>query len=444
MLEFDTSFHTRVRKLKSPTSAAFDAKAWRAARDEADDFTESDTYLLAGALWVASQSAALRSMPPDPDFDALDAGTAVMLAVATINREFLTTRDLYREATAQDDGAVSFGHIVSKPFHIGSTGQSVSADDVVEAAVDAAESWLFDAYAKEPTPIKITEDLAPVASRTMMRYSIQHALNDVWNQCYWEGWRLVSDGGRLVWVPSDRELATRLEAARVRQSENFMNYPFIDMSAWSALKPEQRQRLALQRTVIAVATERRRKIRVGRPSCRSRRPPHFLVERAGLEGSYLNFLLDRKFPNDERLTCRLILQAWHVILDLALAFAKSQRLDGSFTLSEMRRLALLVSRTELLNVMVKALGVDNNTALAVIEFLSFRLRASGDKGHRGLWAAPIVSIPGEDRLALALPVLTVSNPLRKAEAWLEKGGIGDSLSKNARGELFEADYRKHV
>lgn len=32
----------------------------------------------------------------------------------------------------------------------------------------------------------------------------------------------------------------------------------------------------------------------------------FVIERAGLEGSYLNFLLDVPFPNDIRFTARLV------------------------------------------------------------------------------------------------------------------------------------------
>ena len=374
------------------------------------------------------KSAALRQTPHDPEFEALDAGAAVTLAVAAINREFLTTNDLSEQTIekAQNEGAVSFGHMALRPLPGG--WQSASADDFVEASVDAAESWLFDAYAKAEVDAsakaedasKIANDLAPVASRAMLRYSIQHGLNDLWNQCYWEGWQLTQDGTKLVWAPSDRELATRLEAARIRQSENFMNFPFIDMSAWAAMSPEQRQRRALPRTVTGVSTGRR-KIRVGRPSCLSRRPPQFLVERAGLEGSYLNFFLDRTFPNENRFTCRFILQAWHVILDLALVLARSQQRHRPFSLEGARRMALLVSRKELLDVLMRALGVDDSTADAVITFLTFKPKASGDKGHRGLWAAPIVPIPGEDKLALALSVLAVSNPLRKAEAWLERG-----------------------
>jgi hypothetical protein len=444
MLEFDTTFHARVRKLKSPTSSAFDVLAWIAARDEVSDTTESDVGLLAAAIWLAVQSTLLRQTPQDPEFEALDVDATVTLAIAAINREFMTAVDLSEEMMKEAEGAVSFGHIALRPLRAGSTGQSLSADDAIEAAVDAAESWLFDGYAKADGTVKVANDLGPVAARAMRRYSIQRGLNSQWNHCYWEGWRLTPHGDELVWTPSDGELATRLEAARIRQSENFMNYPFIDISAWAMMKPEQRRTLTLPRTVTEVSNGSRRKIRVGRPACRSRRPPHFLIERGGLEGSYLNFVLDRKFPKENRFTCRFVLQAWHVILDLALALAKTQQRHGPLSLEGARGMALLVSRKELLSVLTSALAIDEDTADAVIAFLTFKPKVSGDKGHRGLWAAPIVPIPGEDRLALALPALAASNPLRKVEAWLEKGGIDDNLSKNARGDNYEADYRKQI
>ena len=318
MLEFDTPFHARVRNLKSPTSSAYDPAAWATALAEANDGTESDFGLALGATWLAAESDALRRVRKDPEFEALDAGVAVTLAVAAINRDYLTIADLHNEMLqeAQNQGAISLGHMAARSLRIGASGQSASAEAAVEASVDAAESWLFDAYLKANGAAEIANDLAPVAARVMRWYSIQHLLNDLWNQCYWEGWRLTTDEHKVIWGPTDRELATRLEAARIRQSENFMNYPFIDMSAWSAMNPEQRRTRALQRTVTDVSIGKRRKFRVGRPACLSRRPPPFLIERAGLEGSYLDFLLDRKFLKENRVTCRFMLQAWHVILDL--------------------------------------------------------------------------------------------------------------------------------
>jgi hypothetical protein len=123
---------------------------------------------------------------------------------------------------APERGAMAFGHIVARPLRAGMTMQSVTADDAVEGTVDAAESWLFDAYSKTGAS-SVPADLAPVAFGAMRYYSVQHGLNDIWNQCLWEGWRLTNEGNKLLWGPADEPLATKLQASLVRQQENFMN-----------------------------------------------------------------------------------------------------------------------------------------------------------------------------------------------------------------------------
>jgi hypothetical protein len=56
----------------------------------------------------------------------------------------------------------------------------------------------------------------------------------------------------------------------------------------------------------------------------------------------------------------------------------------------------------------------------------------------------LIPIPGDDRYALALPVLAMSNPLRKVEMWLEKGGLDDRTLKQHRGDTYESEYRAAV
>jgi hypothetical protein len=198
------------------------------------------------------------------------------------------------------------------------------------------------------------------------------------------------------------------------------------------------------RTVLEVKPGKRLKVKIGRPPCLSNSMPGILAEQAGLEGSYLVQFLNMPFPLDQRLTCKLLSRAWHVIADLGMRMSKPMLEQGSLNEAEARALALLIGRRELAEILMKALGEDKDTAYALIDFLSFSPRSSGDKGHRGLWAAPLVPIPGEERLALALPSLCTSNPLRKAEAWLEKGGLDDRKSKDTRGGHFEAELRRQI
>lgn len=86
MLQFATSFHARVRGLKSPTGRDFNAADCAAARAAEKNLTESDESLIAAATWIAAQSAARRATLADEDFDRLSAKAAVTLAIATLNR----------------------------------------------------------------------------------------------------------------------------------------------------------------------------------------------------------------------------------------------------------------------------------------------------------------------------------------------------------------------
>lgn len=121
------------------------------------------------------------------------------LAIEAVNREFLTVDGMAAEMMrgAKDDDAISFGYRVARPLRAQPGEQRMSLDDVTEAAGDCVESWLFDAWAKPSRGGEIAKDLAPVAAGAMRRYSIQHALNDLWNECCWEGLRL--EGVMYFW-----------------------------------------------------------------------------------------------------------------------------------------------------------------------------------------------------------------------------------------------------
>ena len=421
MIELDTPFQRRAAKLKAPTSAAFEAKAWAALKDEAGP--DRDLTLIAAAMMIAAESAALRELPADEELAALGPAIETVVCVAAVNTEFRTALRLSNEATKDviADGALSFGHLVSKPFASG-TGQSISVEGVTDATVDAAESWLFDIASREPHVGAPPDDFSGIVARTVRRYSIQRGLNTIWNACLWEGWRPTSTSVGMRWAPKDIAAATLLEATKIRQAENFMNFPHLDRSMWIQMTPELRQRRALPRTVVDVTTNPRRRIRLGRPLCRSKAVPPFVIERAGLEGSYLEMFLDRDLPNLPGLNCRDLLAAWHVLLDFAELLDKDARSFDSVNSTNARQLALQTSLPELRRILRGALSRNDEDISEILKFLTFRPKIRGKENYRGVWTAPIVPVPGEDKMLLVLPVLAISNPLRKVEMWLQKGG----------------------
>ncbi|WP_461374779.1 hypothetical protein [Candidatus Aquicultor sp.] len=131
-----------------------------------------------------------------------------------------------------------------------------------------------------------------------------------------------------------------------------------------------------------------------------------------------------------------------------------------------RELALAVERESLRKAVEQGLRVDAAQADELITFLTFQFQTGGPskaKGNKGLWAAPLVPVPGTTEVVLPLSVLTTSNIVRRVEAWLEKGGIDDTnpitwpttsrrsgsgkavpSTTQGRGDRYETLYRHQV
>ena len=183
MLEFATPFHTAVGKLKSPTSANFDPAALQDAYNQLNDPQPSDESLLEAAPWLGSLSATMRALPKPAHFEALDAQTAVMLAIAAINQTFLLIRNHIDQSLREslEEGVQSITYMSARP--LSGAFEDLSADDATDIAVDSAESWLFDAYAKKRASAYDDGDidLLSTALHTLRQYSTQGAINDLWN-----------------------------------------------------------------------------------------------------------------------------------------------------------------------------------------------------------------------------------------------------------------------
>lgn len=443
MIDLDTPTQKRAARLKAPTSSAFDAAAWTPLLN--GNPSNDDLQLITGAMLLGADAAAFRLLPKDTERDALDAATETGLCVATVNAEYVKAMNLSVEAAQEAiaAGAFAYGHVTGTPFETG-LGQKIDALSVIDTSVDAVESWLFDIDPAKTANGAPIADLQVLAARTARRYSVQYGLNLIWKQCLWEGWRPNVIRNVTAWEPQDLELATLLEASRVRQAENFMNFPHIDQKAWEVMTPEGRRTRALPRTVVHASAYPRWRVKVGRPDCASKYAPPFVIERAGLEGSYLVFFLDHTLPNLSGRTCRDLLAAWHVILDLAVLLAKECRSMQDLTLNSIARMSLQISDDELRRILQDALRLSAAEIQGIVEFFTFKPKVAGQKGTRGLWAAPLVPIPGQNSVALVLPVLAASNPLRKVEMWLEKGGLDDGTLKEHRGGTYESEYRNKL
>ena len=446
MIDRTTRFAVETSKLKSPTSTSFSITAWEDAFAKGST-TTADQRLLEAARWIATEATAAPGAFPNPTFASLSPEWGSILAVAMLNREYRTAYDLAQRNTkaSVDAGILSLTTIAALRVR-GAADQEVSVEALTEAATDCTENWLFDAARSNGTSGADIDDLASTAVQATKFYSFRKGLNVLWNQALYEGWYVEQDeAGIYHWRPDDAEYERFRFACLSRQMANLMNYANIDRTVWTQLGTHERRMLARKFSVVAVKEHNGRlQFRVGAIPYLSKHMPPYMYEKAMLEVCYVADFIDSPMPVNPCISVSLILQAWHVLLDIAMLLCARIPLPTTLRASEARKLALATDRRVLVDALAKALQVTPDTTDAIVTFLTFASHTGGAmkaKGNKGLWAAPLIAVPGTTELLLALPVLATSNPARRAEAWLEKGGINDDNPVCARGDRYEALYR---
>ncbi|GAA0598157.1 hypothetical protein GCM10009099_39170 [Caenispirillum bisanense] len=323
-------------------------------------------------------------------------------------------------------------------------GQEASAADLIGAAIEAAESWLFDAARSTGTAGHDMADLAPTAAQAITVYSKRKMLNELWNRCWHEGWQVqVDEKGRYCWWPIDESSERTKFAWRRCFEDKLINWP--SLLSWRHLTPSQRRRLARKRSVVAIGDGR---IKTRHIPYLSKNMPAYVYEKYMLQGSYVSDFMNSPFPVAPHISVDLLLEAWHVVLDIAnLLLPAPPHSTSSLSPDEARRLALSINRATVERAISRALHVSPELSREIAMFLTFTSQTGGKrkvKGNKGLWAAPLIDVPGTDDVLLALPVLTTSITQRRAEAWLEKGGINDDNPAAARGDRYEVIYRSKI
>ncbi|MGY5801885.1 hypothetical protein ACXHMN_11160 [Rhizobium sp. LEGMi12c] len=443
MTSIASSFRKAVNGLKPPSSAHYSQSDWDLAYQNVAP-SDEDTNLYLAAKWIAEEYAKARELFASPYFGPLDAEWATVLAIASLNREYRTARQLHEDMlSGMEKSPLVSADAISGLRIRGPAGQHFTLEDITESATDYTENWLFDAFNAVGTsqpPDELTKFAIPAAQA----YSFRKGMNTLWNQTWHEGlYCELSEDGSAAWMPADRRAAILNQTWLQRQQNNLLNYPAIDYSVWPRLPLTRRKKLGRQRAVTSVKrVGKSLRLRVSCPSYLSRKPPIYVIEKSAIEGTYLADFFEAELPNTKGVTAAVLLLAWHLIVDIAVELTRNITLPRFLAPEDAKALALAVPAASLIQVMRDGLLVDEDTARAIIDFLTFQLKSGkNQKGNRGLWSAPLVKVPNCDEYLLPLPALHTSNVIRKVEAWLEKGGIDDTNPVAARGEKYEVLYR---
>jgi hypothetical protein len=440
----------KAKALEHPTNAAFDGDAWSVALGALVTPTERDVDLTLSAIQFGKELASLRKTRIPQTTEGFNRPQLVRLLSAFANQQYLTLHNkLVMELKSQKRAGGTFdAERMQQLFVEGVGGQEMSPDDLITYLVDSLPHWLFHIWQiSDDAPSNEPQEAIQFAARASMIVSIEHSLRQLWLNACWIGTMLYEDGEALVDTPRDRALAERWFIFDQRQVMLMMAEHHIDAGAsivaGGKLPPITP---AIPRTVIRMERppSGNRKFVTGRASgVRPAQRAH-VSERDMLERLYTGLFLDETLPKSPGgdLTCRELSAAWWVLKDLAQLAADEL---GSPWMADDRavgRFALTIERKDLVVVLSDCLGIDAGRAGGIVDWLTCDPADTARIFAKSFWSEPLLPEPGSERRHIILAPLLAGSPVKRVEAWMERGGISDSRGIKGRGKPFEQHVRK--
>ncbi len=449
--DIETPFRARARHLQSPLARNFDPQLWQSAYEGEASTTDQDRRLLEAILWIGRETRALYERNADL-LNNLSPADAVMLALAALNFEFQILEENLKSERESLPADAPVGADYLSNLRVGNAhGQRFTSGDLMETAIDATESWLFDANRLAGAERPFEGDAVATAGTAITFYSMRNVLKGLYHKALHEGRHLDETDGDL-WIPLSERLVALQLAWQGRAEASLMTDAHDLMFEWQRMSQKDRRGRGLARSATGAKLIAADKValQIGRVSYLSKRPSARALERAGFPDSEVGYFMDSPLPKASGLTPHLLADAWWVLADVARRVSALGRSPQGG--HRARLLAATVEIGELEECLVKALRIEPSTAQAILQFLTFKENSVPTKrkrdggapvGYRGLWSAPLVPVPGESAVAMPRAVFLLGNAVWRVEAWLEKGGIDDSAVEH-RGDHFEKAYRQEL
>lgn len=449
----DSELFALVKKgqLPHPTSSTFEETSWVEAMDRLGIKKSRDYALAISAVHYGREITSLRASRAAGLVEGMSRSGGIRLLAATANQQYLT---LMAKVTAANkarrkEGPVHFEQLDQTPVaNVG--GQAMTGDDHATHLVDALPHWLHHIMTLQDDGVSRTPDEPDqVAGRAMMVTSIERGLRDLWMEALWSGHRLGMDKGTMLHRPLDPPSSERWFIWELRHQALLAQEMFIDLGAHivgaGKLAPAVPV-LARSVTKIYRGVGGRRRYRLGAVTGRNPVDRLRVSEHDALERLYTGLFLDEPLPKlaPHVIDCRLLNRAWWVIADLARLLGDEAGKPWFDDDKGVGRFAFAIGREELAGLLTEALDITAARARAVVDFLTVDPTDSKALFGRGLWPAPLLPDVARGRLYLVAAPLLIGSPLRRVEAWLERGGLTDRAGIKGRGKPFEDHVRKTV
>lgn len=440
-----------TKALAHPTSAAFDESVWRRAVTALREPTERDLQLAVAAVHFGRELASLRSSAIPKTVVGFNRSRLLQLLAAFANQQYLTLQGTVQKALkSQKTGRIFDMNRAQQLLVEGAGGQEIPPDDLITYLVDSLPHWLFHIWPiSEEAPSEEPESVIGFAAYAFRVFSIEHSLRHLWLEALWLGTRLSREDAALIDAPWDRDLAERWFVWDQRQQMLITAEFHIDAGAHivaggkvPSVEP------VVDRTVIRISRppSGRRVFVTGRASGVKPEQRNHVSEQDVLERLYTGLFMDETLPNSPSgdFTCRELNRAWWILTDMARLASDelgAARLEDD---ADIGRFALTVERDDLIRILVECLGVPIARAGGMVDWFTCDPGDTGRLFSKSVWSEPMLPEPGTGKLHIVLAPLLSGSPVKRVEAWMERGGISDSGGVKGRGKPFERHARKVI
>jgi hypothetical protein len=440
-----------AKVLAHPTNAAFDEGAWRSAMAALKEPTQRDIQLAVAAVHFGRELASLRVSAIPKTVRGFNRSRLVRLLAAFANQQYLTLQGKVRKGLKAQKSGRKFDMERAQQLVVeGAGGQEMPPDDLLTYLVDSLPHWLFhiwqvadDETSDEP------ESVIDFAAHAFRVFSIEHSLRHLWLEALWLGTRLGRDAGALIDAPWDRELAERWFVWDQRQQMLLTAEFHIDAGAHIVSGGKVPPVLpAVDRTVIRISRppSGRRVFVTGRASGAKSEQRNHVSERDVLDRLYTGLFMDETLPKSPGgdLTCRELSRAWWILKDMARLASDELGPAWLEDDGDVGRFALTVGRDDLVRILVECLGVTTERAGGMVDWFTCDPGDTGRLFSKSVWSEPMLPDPGTGNLHIVLAPLLSGSPVKRIEAWMERGGISDSRGIKGRGKPFERHVREVI
>ncbi|MBS0483444.1 MAG: hypothetical protein JSR96_15135 [Proteobacteria bacterium] len=442
----------RSKSLAHPTSAAFDADAWITAAETLAQPTERDADLAVAAIHYGCELADLRKFSIPLITKGLSRPRLVQLLAAYANHQYLV---LLRKASRQArrdrrEGGILDMERAQQQFVANAGGQELPADDHLTFLVDSMPHWLFHIWqVGDEGDDEGPEDPWAFGATASAIVSVEHSLKQLWMGALWLGDAILKEGAALIESPRDRTLAQRWFIWDLRQTMLYSMEHGLEVGARIVAGRKLPPVVPVNaRTVIRIERTPggHRRFIVGNASGARDEQRGHASERDMLEGTYVSLFLDETLPRSPRgaFTCRQLNSAWWILQDIARLVADELGKHGPAGPDSLRRFSFAVERRDLSRALRECLGLDAPSADDIVDWFTCDPSDTGRLFAKSLWAEPLLPVPHCERRHVMIAPLLVGAPVKRVEAWMDKGGISDSRGVKGRGKPFERHVRLDV